>query len=89
MFQTDSYINSSPPSAAYKRQWIGSTLVQKMACHIFGAKPLSKPMLTCCQLDPKEQTSVKFESKYKIFRSPKWIWKYRRNGVHFVDVEMT
>ena len=25
-------LNSSPPSAAYMRQWIGSTLVQIMAC---------------------------------------------------------
>ena len=33
-----------------------------MACRLFGAKPLSEPMLGCCQLDPYEQTSVKFES---------------------------
>ena len=44
-------VNSSPPSAAYMRQWIGSALVQIMACHLFGAKPLSKPMLDYCQLD--------------------------------------
>ena len=36
-------INSSPPSAAYMRQRIGSALVQIMACHLFCAKPLSKP----------------------------------------------
>ena len=53
-------INSSPPSAAYMCQWTGSALVQIMACCLFGAKPLSKPMLGCCQLDPWEQTSVKF-----------------------------
>ena len=34
--------NSSPPSAAYMRQWIKSTLVQIMACRLFGAKQLSK-----------------------------------------------
>ena len=44
--------NSSPPSAAYMRQWTGSGLVQIMACHLFGAKPLSKLMLVYCQLDP-------------------------------------
>ena len=44
--------NSSPPSAAYMRQWIGSTLVQIMACRLFGAKSLSKPVLGYCQLDP-------------------------------------
>ena len=43
--------NSSPPSAAYIRQWIGSALVQIMACRLFGAKPLSKPMLGYCQLN--------------------------------------
>ena len=38
-----------------------------------------------CQLDPQEQTSVKFYSKYKFFHSRKCIWKYRRrNGGHFV-----
>ena len=38
-------INSSPPSATYMSQWIGSALVRLMACRLFGAKPLSKPML--------------------------------------------
>ena len=52
-------INSSPTSAAYMRQWIGSALVQIMACRLFGAKPLSKPMLGYCQLDSQEQTSWK------------------------------
>ena len=53
-------INSSPPSAAYMGWWIGLALVQIMACRLFGAKPLSKPILGHCQLDPMEQTSVKF-----------------------------
>ena len=30
------------------RQWVGSALVQIMACRLFGAKPLSKPMLEYC-----------------------------------------
>ena len=38
-----------------------------MACRLLGVKPLSKPMLRYCQLDPQVLTSVKFESKYKIF----------------------
>ena len=54
------FVKSSPPSAAYMRQWIESTLVQIMACRLYGAKPLCKPMLGYCQLDPREQTSVKF-----------------------------
>ena len=44
-------INSSPPSDAYMCQWTGSTLVQIMACHLFGAKPLPEPTLTYCRLD--------------------------------------
>ena len=62
-------IDVPPPSATY--QGIGSTLVQIMACRLFGAKPVPEPMPTYCQLDPQEQTSVKFESKYKTFHS----WK--------------
>ena len=38
-----------------------------MACHLFGTKPLPEPKLTYCQLDPYEQTSMKFKSKYKLF----------------------
>ena len=45
------YINSSPPSAAYMHQWIGSALVQIMDCRLYGAKPLSEPVLGYCQLD--------------------------------------
>ena len=38
-------INPSPPSAPYKCQWIGSALVQMMACCLVSAKPLSEPIL--------------------------------------------
>ena len=48
------WVNSSPPGAPYIDQWIGSALVQIMAYR------LSKPVLVYCQLDCKEQTSVKF-----------------------------
>ena len=74
---TPTIINSSPPSVAYKRQWTGSALVQIMACRLFGAKPLSKPMLGYCQLDRQEQTSVKLESEFYHFHSTKCIWKCR------------
>ena len=36
---------SSPPSAAYMRQWTGPSSVQVMACRLFGAKPLPEPMM--------------------------------------------
>ena len=55
----NSKLKSSNPSAAYMCQWIGSASVQIMAFRLFGAKPLSKPMLVYCQLDFQEQTSVK------------------------------
>ena len=55
----------SPFNAAYMRQLIGLKLVQTKACRLFGAKPLSEPMLGYCQLDPKVQTSVEFWPKYK------------------------
>ena len=55
------WVNSpSTPSATYMRQWIGSALFQIMACCLFSAKPLSKPMLGYCQLDCSEETAVKF-----------------------------
>ena len=57
--------NSSPPSAAYMRWGTWSALVLVIACPLFGAKPLPEPLLT----DPKEQTSVKFKSKYQTFHS--------------------
>ena len=54
------WVNTSKPSASYMRQWIRWALVQIMACHLFGAKPLSKPLLDYSQLDSWEQTLVKF-----------------------------
>ena len=46
---------------------------------------LNLGMLTFCQLEPQEQISVKFESKYMLFYSWKYIGKCRpRNGGHFV-----
>ena len=44
-------VNSSPPSAAYMRQWTGLALIQIMICRMVGAKPLPEPTLTYCQLD--------------------------------------
>ena len=47
-----SLVNSFLPGAAYMRHWVGSALVQIMACRLFGAKPLPEPMLSYYQLDP-------------------------------------
>ena len=64
-------VNSLRPSATYMRRWTGTSLVQGMACRLFGTKPLPKPMLACCQLDTWEQISAKFESKFYHFHSRK------------------
>ena len=42
------FINSLRPSDAYMRRWTGSSLVQIIACRLFGAKPLSEPMQGYC-----------------------------------------
>ena len=39
------YFNSLRPSDAYMRQKTRPSLVQIMACRLFGAKPLSEPTL--------------------------------------------
>ena len=53
-------------------------------------KPLSEPRLEYFKLDPWEQTSVKFQSKFKHFHWRKYVWKCRlRNVVHFVSASMT
>ena len=61
------FLNSSPPSAAYMRQWIHQILVPVIGCRLFCAEPLLEQMLTFCQLDPLERSSAKFEFKYEIF----------------------
>ena len=62
-------VTSSPPGAVYiyMRQWIGSALLQIMVCRLFGAKPLSEPMLEYCQFDPWQQASMKFQQKFNTF----------------------
>ena len=75
------HLKMSSGKAAYAG-WTGPTLVQIMPCRLFCAKTLPETMLTYCQLDPQEQTSVRYGTKYKMFSSWKWIWKWRlRNGV--------
>ena len=59
--------NSLNPRDAYMRQWTRPSLVQIMACRLFGAKTLSKPMLTYCHLDHWEYISMKFQSVFKDF----------------------
>ena len=69
--------NWSPSSAAFMCQWTGSSLVQVMACRLFGAKPLHEPMVPYCQLDSGKQISGKFELKFYHFHPRKCIWNCR------------
>ena len=48
------------------RELTGSSLLQVMACRLFGAKPLPSAMLPYRQLDSWEHISVKFESNFII-----------------------
>ena len=70
------FVNSSLPSAAYMREWTWSSLVQVMACFLFGTKPLPEPMPAYCYLDSWKQISVKFEFAFCHFDSRKCICKY-------------
>ena len=51
---------------AYMRQCIGSALVQIMACHLFGTKPLSKPMLGYCHLNLRNKLQWNFNQNTKL-----------------------
>ena len=69
-------VNSSPPSAAYMRQWIKSALVQIMACRIFGTKPLSEHILFLA-IGLLGSNLIEILTKIKNLNSRKCIWKYR------------
>ena len=72
-----SMVNSLRPNDAYMRHQTSTSLVQIMACCLFGAKPLSKPMMYC-QLG---QTSITLYSKFKHFCSRKCFWNHRLENV--------
>ena len=74
------------PGDAYMLQSTRSSLVQVFVCFLIGAKPLpKKKLLTNCQLDPKEQTLVKFELMNKIL-SWKYIWELHLKNVVPVSI---
>ena len=83
-FTLNNIINSLRLSDAYERQWNKPSLVQIMACRLFGAKPLSEPVLTCCQLEPKEFYLVKFWSKIKHFHSRQCVSISRLQNVRHI-----
>ena len=61
----DSVGDLTHPLVSHKCQWTGLSLVPEMAYRLFGDEPLPAPGLVYCQVDPWEQTSTKFYSKFK------------------------
>ena len=83
VIQGTTQINSSPPSAAYMCQWIGSALVQIMACRLFGDKPLSKPVLGFLSKGLLGTNFTEIWIEIQNFYSRKCIWKrHLRNSDH-------
>ena len=71
------WLNSVSLSDAYMLWQPRMPLVQIMACCLFGAEPLSEPVLEYFQLDPWEQAVVNCKSNFKRFHLRKCIWKCR------------
>ena len=70
-------------------QWVKSSLIQMRVCYLFGAKPLSNPILDCSQLDTGERISVNFKSKYKQFRWGICVWIHPlQNHCDFISASM-
>ena len=62
------------------------SLVQVLAYHLLDTKLLPAPTMTYTQFDPKNKSSVKFESNYKSILSRTCIWKcYQKNVDHFTE----
>ena len=80
--------NSLWPGDTYTRHLTGSSLVQVMACRLFGAKPLPDPMSDYYQLELRDKPQWNF-NQFKNFHWRKCIWKCRlRNGAYFVSALM-
>ena len=67
-------VNSLRPGEAYVRLWTGSSLVQEMACYLFGTKPLTEPIPAFYKFHQQEQICEKFDhNENQCF----WcIWNY-------------
>ena len=59
-------VNSLRPSPPYMGQWLGSSLVRVIAVHLFGTRALRNLTKKYCQLDPKWQISVNFQSNHNV-----------------------
>ena len=72
---------------AYVRRYTIPSLLQIMACSLFGTESLFEVTLSYCQLDPKDD--MKFCLKIKSFYLGKCKWKCRRqNDSHFAQASI-
>ena len=77
-------LNSLRLSNAYMRQESKPPLVQIMACHLDGAKPLFEPLMVYCKIVPLGINFNEIWIGIIRFHSGKCIWKCRLwNGIHF------
>ena len=82
-----------------KRQNVTSALFQVMACHLFNAKLLPKPILSYCQFNPKDQTLLRILPisfiqenvsenavcrKVAILFSPQCVWGLKSHKTSFI-----
>ena len=65
-------LKSSPLSATYMRRWTASSLVQMMACRLFGAKPLSKPIMILINGTPRNKPQWKNNIETNQFSLAAW-----------------
>ena len=93
LHRSDQQIRCLPRRVLYSRfdsMWLWqqtccSTLIQIVACHLLGAKPLPEPTLTYCQ----EHISMKLYLKFKSFYLRKCVWKCcLQNVSHFIQTLM-
>ena len=81
--QEEEPFNSLGPRDACMRHHTGSSLVQIMACRLFGAEPLSEPILDNFKMDNCEQISVtgEFPSRRSVFSLiSTWTSGWPKNG---------
>ena len=78
------YINSLRPCDACMRQQNRQSLVQIIACRLFGTKPLSEPMLYHCPFDTWEKNFYQILLENGAF-SFNCIWKCLENVGHVVS----
>ena len=81
---------SSPPSAAYMRQWTGPAFIQVMDCRNFGAKPLPEPRLAYCHLHSWKKFQRHLNRNSEIFiEENAFEIVVCQNGGHFIQGEMS